>query len=105
MIRNVADRWQLALSFMNVILNRLISFIFINNSSLCSSLEFYLSFYQKLVHCDKDSAIIFTTGRLQTSTLKTGVGTTTANATGTNGLTCLPKHVGARDNKFWLPIL
>jgi hypothetical protein len=24
-----------------------------------------------------------------------------ANATGTNGLTCLPKHGGARDNKFW----
>jgi hypothetical protein len=25
---------------------------------------------------------------------------TIANATGTNGLTCLPKHGGARDNKF-----
>jgi hypothetical protein len=25
---------------------------------------------------------------------------TTANAAGTNGLTCLPKHGGARDNKF-----
>jgi hypothetical protein len=25
---------------------------------------------------------------------------TTLNATGTNGLTCLPKHEGARDNKF-----
>jgi hypothetical protein len=25
---------------------------------------------------------------------------TTANATGTNGLACLPKHGGARDNKF-----
>jgi hypothetical protein len=25
---------------------------------------------------------------------------TTANATGTNGLTCLPKHGGARDNNF-----
>jgi hypothetical protein len=24
----------------------------------------------------------------------------TANATGTNGLTCLPKHGKARDNKF-----
>jgi hypothetical protein len=24
----------------------------------------------------------------------------TANAAGTNGLTCLPKHGGARDNKF-----
>jgi hypothetical protein len=30
---------------------------------------------------------------------------TIANATGTNGLTCLPKHGGARDNKFWSPIL
>jgi hypothetical protein len=27
----------------------------------------------------------------------------TANA-GTNSLTCLPKHWGARDNKFWSPI-
>jgi hypothetical protein len=26
---------------------------------------------------------------------------TTANAAGTNGLTCLPKHRGARDNKFF----
>jgi hypothetical protein len=25
---------------------------------------------------------------------------TTSNAAGTNGLTCLPKHGGARDNKF-----
>jgi hypothetical protein len=25
---------------------------------------------------------------------------TTANAAGTNGLTCLPKHEGVRDNKF-----
>jgi hypothetical protein len=25
---------------------------------------------------------------------------TTANAAGTNGLTCLPKHEGAPDNKF-----
>jgi transposase len=30
---------------------------------------------------------------------------TIANTTGTNGLTCLPKHGGARDNKFWSPIL
>jgi hypothetical protein len=30
---------------------------------------------------------------------------TTANAAGTNGLTCLPKHGGSRDNKFWSPIL
>jgi hypothetical protein len=50
--------------------------------------------------CDKDSAIIFTTGRLTSSLLETGVGATIANATGTNGLTCLPKHGGARDNKF-----
>jgi hypothetical protein len=28
-----------------------------------------------------------------------------ANATGTNGLTCLPKHGGAQDNKFWSLIL
>jgi hypothetical protein len=26
----------------------------------------------------------------------------TANAAGTNGLTCLPKHGRARDNKFWV---
>jgi hypothetical protein len=30
---------------------------------------------------------------------------TIANATETNGLTCLPKHGGARGNKFWSPIL
>jgi hypothetical protein len=29
---------------------------------------------------------------------------TTANAAGTNSLTCLPKHGRARDNKFWSPI-
>jgi hypothetical protein len=29
---------------------------------------------------------------------------TTANAAGTNGTKCIPKHGGARDNKFWLPI-
>ncbi|RVE44983.1 hypothetical protein evm_010347 [Chilo suppressalis] len=28
----------------------------------------------------------------------------TADAAGTNGLTCLPKHGGARDSKFWSPI-
>jgi hypothetical protein len=28
---------------------------------------------------------------------------TTENATGTNGLTCLSKHGGARDNKVWSP--
>jgi hypothetical protein len=30
---------------------------------------------------------------------------TSANVAGTNGLTCLSKHGGARDNKFWSPIL
>jgi hypothetical protein len=30
---------------------------------------------------------------------------TTANATGTNVLTCLPKHGGARDNKFLIAFL
>jgi carboxylesterase type B len=30
---------------------------------------------------------------------------TTASATDTNGLTCFPKHGGARDNKLWSPIL
>jgi hypothetical protein len=30
---------------------------------------------------------------------------TTANAAGTNGWTCLLKHGGARDNKFWSSIL
>jgi hypothetical protein len=29
---------------------------------------------------------------------------TTAYAAGTNSLTCLPKHVGAQDNKIWAPI-
>ncbi|RVE54698.1 hypothetical protein evm_000819 [Chilo suppressalis] len=29
---------------------------------------------------------------------------TTADATGTNGLTCLPKHGGTRDRKLWSPI-
>jgi hypothetical protein len=29
---------------------------------------------------------------------------TTKNAAGTNSLTCLPNHGGARDNKFWSPI-
>jgi hypothetical protein len=29
---------------------------------------------------------------------------TTVNAAGTNSLTCLPKHGGARCNKFWSPI-
>ncbi|RVE47746.1 hypothetical protein evm_007635 [Chilo suppressalis] len=29
---------------------------------------------------------------------------TTADAAGTNGLTCLPKHRGARDSNFWSPI-
>ncbi|RVE40530.1 hypothetical protein evm_014820 [Chilo suppressalis] len=29
---------------------------------------------------------------------------TTADATGTNGLTCLPKHGGTRDRNFWSPI-
>jgi hypothetical protein len=55
--------------------------------------------------CDKDSAIIFTTGRLTSTLLETGVDATTANAARTNSLTCLPKHRGARDNKFWSPIL
>jgi hypothetical protein len=81
----------------------------------------------------KHSVIIFTTGRLPlhvTSTLletgvdandckcsreacltsnllETGVdatNVTTTNAAGTNSLTCLPKHGGARDDKFWSPI-
>jgi hypothetical protein len=33
-------------------------------------------------------------------TTRAQCGLTTANATGTNGLTCLPKHEGVRDNKF-----
>jgi hypothetical protein len=28
----------------------------------------------------------------------------TANTAGTNGLTCLPKYGGVRDNIFWAPI-
>jgi hypothetical protein len=61
--------------------------------------------------CDKDSTIIFTTGRLPdvnppwnwSGCIKPLV--PIANATGTNGLTCLPKHGEDRDNKFWSPIL
>jgi hypothetical protein len=57
---------------------------------------------------DKDSAIVFTTGRLPdvnppwnwSGYKRQNVG---ANAAGTNGLTWLPKH-GVRDNKFWSPI-
>jgi hypothetical protein len=45
--------------------------------------------------CDKDSAIIFATGRLQRQPpLKLQWVLTTANAAGTNGLTCIPKHGG-----------
>jgi hypothetical protein len=40
--------------------------------------------------CDKDSAIIFTTGRLPD--VKQEWVLTTANAIGTNGLTCLSNH-------------
>jgi hypothetical protein len=54
--------------------------------------------------CDKDSAIIFTTGRLPLKpSLKLEWVLTTANSVGTNGLTCLPKHGGALNNKFWSP--
>jgi hypothetical protein len=43
--------------------------------------------------CDKDSAIIFTTRRLpDVKPPWNWSGLTTANAAGTNGLTCLPKH-------------
>jgi hypothetical protein len=43
---------------------------------------------------------------LTSTHLETTVGVlTTADAAGTNGLTCLPKHGRARDNKFWSPIL
>jgi hypothetical protein len=56
--------------------------------------------------CDKDSAIIFTTRRLpeRQPSLEMDRVLKTANAASTNGLTCLPKHGGARDNKFWSPI-
>jgi hypothetical protein len=47
--------------------------------------------------CENYSAIVFTTG-LPKWVL------TTANAAGTNSLKCLPKHGGARDNKFCSPI-
>jgi hypothetical protein len=50
--------------------------------------------------CDKDSAII-----LRPAACLTGRVLTTAITAGTNSLTCLPKHGGARDNKFWSPIL
>jgi hypothetical protein len=39
---------------------------------------------------------------LMSTILETGPG---ANAAGTYGLTCLLKHGGARDNKFWSLIL
>jgi hypothetical protein len=42
--------------------------------------------------CDKDSAIIFTTGRLLDVNPPLNWVLTTANA-GTNGLTCPPKHI------------
>jgi hypothetical protein len=47
---------------------------------------------------DKDSAFIFTTGRLPDVSLKLEWMLMTVNAAGTNSLTCLPKHGGARDN-------
>jgi hypothetical protein len=53
---------------------------------------------------DKDSAIIFTPACRQPS-LKLECVLTTANAAGTNDLMCLPKHGGARDSKYWSPIL
>jgi hypothetical protein len=58
-----------------------------------------------VVTCDKDSAIILATGRLPDVIpfLKLEWVLTTANATGTNGLTCLPKHGGARNNNFCHP--
>jgi hypothetical protein len=37
---------------------------------------------------------------LTSTLLETGEVLTTANVAGTNGLMCLPKHGGARDNKF-----
>jgi hypothetical protein len=52
--------------------------------------------------CDKDSAIIITC--LRQPSLKLEWVLTTANAAGT-GFTCLPKHRGSRDKKFWSPIL
>jgi hypothetical protein len=57
--------------------------------------------------CDKEWAIIFTTGRLSALSpfLKLERVLTTANTAGTNGLTCLPKHGGVRDKKFWSPII
>jgi hypothetical protein len=49
--------------------------------------------------CDKIRQLFLQTAACLTSTLiETGV--TTTNATGSNALTCLPKHGGARDNKF-----
>jgi hypothetical protein len=58
-------------------------------------------------YCDKDSAIICTTGRLPdvNASLKLEWVLTTAYAAGANSLTCLPKNGRARDNKFWSPIL
>jgi hypothetical protein len=54
--------------------------------------------------CYKDSEIIFTTACLTSTLLETRM-LGTANAAGANSLTCFPKHGGARDNKFWSPIL
>jgi hypothetical protein len=45
--------------------------------------------------CDKDSAIVFTTGRLpEVNPPQNWSSYKRSNAAGTNGLTCLPKHGG-----------
>jgi hypothetical protein len=56
------------------------------------------------ISCDKDSAIIFTTDRLPDGN-PPWKRLMTANAAGTNGLPCFPKHGGAQDNIFWSAIL
>jgi hypothetical protein len=43
-------------------------------------------------HHDKDSAIIFTTGRLTSTLLETEAGASDCKYSRTNCLTCLPKH-------------
>jgi hypothetical protein len=53
---------------------------------------------------DKDSAFIFTSGRLPDITGHYHAGPVQIGG-GTNALTCLPKHEEARENKFLVTLL
>jgi hypothetical protein len=59
----------------------------------------YVGSVQHIFHHVEIKVIIFTTGRLTSTHLKTVVvANMTANAGGNKSLTCLPKLGGARDN-------